>query len=331
MNAVHEAARPPDFADVVAAAGRLQPWLKRTPLISSDELDALCGRRVFLKCENWQHGRSFKYRGALNALLVRPRSTAGIAVGTHSSGNHGTALALAARSLGIDCHVVVPRDAASVKVDNVRAAGARVWVSEPGLDAREKRLAALQRQFGLHLVHPFDDARVIAGAGTAALEMLAERPDLAVLAAPIGGGGLIGGTTLAVCGAATGCRVVAAEPAAADDAYRSFRSGERQRLAGPPDTIADGLRGSIGALNFELLQRYVDDVVTVSEEAIHEGMRQVLRLFGMLIEPSSAVPVAAALAGRIGAPGECIGIILSGGNVDFSACPFLAGSPLSNG
>jgi threonine dehydratase len=315
----------PEFADVVAALGRIGPHLRRTPVANSPSFDALCGRRVFLKCENLQHAGAFKFRGALNAVLQLPADASITAVATHSSGNHGAALALAARSRGLACHVVMPDDASRTKIEATRRAGAQVTFCRPGIAPREAALAEVLARTSAHLVHPFDDTRVIAGQGTAALELLGERPALAVVAAPIGGGGLIGGTALAVLGVSTVCRVVGVEPAAADDAWRSFRAGRRLGLESPPQTIADGLRASIGVRNFELLRRHVDEVLTVDERQIVAAMRAVLEHFRLLIEPSSAVAVAAALDGRLGAPGAEVGIIVSGGNVDLGTCTFLSG------
>lgn len=316
----------PDFADVVAAAARIGPHIVRTPVMHSAAFDARTSREVFFKCENFQTGGAFKYRGAMNVLLqLDPASTP--LVVTHSSGNHGNALALAARARGMRAIVVIPRDSPRSKIANVEAAGARVELCDPGLPARERRLAEiLEREPGV-LVHPFDDARIIAGQGTAALELLAEIPQLDVVSTPVGGGGLIGGTALAAKGLLPDIRVIGAEPAQADDAYQSFRSGERRGLAAP-NTIADGLRASIGARNFELLRTRVDDVVTVSERQIIDAMRVVMNDFKVLIEPSSAVPVAAALAGKLGLPGQRLGIVISGGNVDLELCPFLRGDHL---
>jgi threonine dehydratase len=195
------------------------------------------------------------------------------------------------------------------------------------LPAREKRLAEILAHEHAELVHPFDDARIVAGQGTAALELLTEIPDVAVLATPVGGGGLIGGCAIAAKALVPGIRVIGVEPVAADDAYQSFRSGERRAVTAP-QTIADGLRGSIGVLNFELLRRYVDEVVTVSEPQIVEAMRVILDDLKLLVEPSSAVPVAAALAGQLGSPGDRLGIVLSGGNVDLDLCPFLRGDTI---
>jgi len=293
----------------------------------SVSFDERAGRQVVFKCENFQLGGAFKYRGAMNTVL--PLGAAGnvAAVATHSSGNHGSALALAARVCGLRAYVVVPRDSARPKIEAIERAGGEVILCEPGLPAREAALRELLERVDAHVVHPFDDARVIAGQGTAALELLSDEPELDVVCTPIGGGGLIGGTALAVKGVAPRCEVIGAEPERADDAYRSFRSGTRQPVVAPA-TIADGLRGSIGVLNFDLLRRHVADVVTVSEREIVEAMRTVLQDLKILIEPSSAVAVAAVLAGKLGHRGRRVGIILSGGNVDLQQCPFLRGERL---
>ncbi len=313
----------PGFADVVAAAARIGPHVVRTPVMRSSAFDARVGRQVFFKCENLQTGGAFKYRGAMNTVLQIDAAQTSQVI-THSSGNHGNALALAARARGMSAIVIIPRDSARSKIAAIHAAGARVEFCDPGLPAREKRLAEIMANETAVLVHPFDDERIIAGQGTAALEFLAEVPDLAVISTPVGGGGLIGGTALAAKAMAPGIRVIGAEPVNADDAFRSFRSGTRCAV-NAPDTLADGLRGSIGVRNFELLRSHVDDVVTVSEAQIVEAMRIILDDLKLLIEPSSAVPVAAALAGQLGEKGQRVGIVLSGGNVDLGLCPFLRG------
>ena len=315
--------RIPDFADVVAAAARVGPHVVRTPVLRSTAFDARVGREVFFKCENLQTGGAFKYRGAMNVLLQLDAARTPRVI-THSSGNHGNALALAARARGIEAIVIIPRDSARSKIAAIKSAGARIELCEPGLPAREKRLAEILAQETAELVHPFDDERIIAGQGTAALEMLTEVSSLDVISTPVGGGGLIGGTALAAKSLSPGIRVIGAEPAQADDAYQSWRSGKRCAV-NAPRTIADGLRGSIGARNFELLRTHVDEVVTVSEAEIVAAMRVVLDDLKLLIEPSSAVPVAAALAGRLGPAGSRLGIVLSGGNVDLGLCPFLRG------
>jgi threonine dehydratase len=319
-------ARVPDFSDVVAAAARLAPYVLRTPVMQSAAFDARVGAQVFFKCENLQTGGAFKYRGAMNVLLQLDARRTPLVI-THSSGNHGNALALAARARGMQAIVVIPRDSARSKIAAIKAAGARVELCDPGLPAREKRLAEILAVEPAELVHPFDDERIIAGQGTAALELLAEISNLDVISTPIGGGGLIAGTALAAKAMAPKIRVVAAEPEMADDAFQSFRSGER-RAAVAPKTMADGLRGSIGIRNFTLLRRYVDDVVTVSEMQIVEAMRIVLADFKLLIEPSSAVAVAALIAGKSCARGQRVGVVISGGNVDLDLCPFLRGERL---
>ncbi len=311
------------FADVVAAAGRIGPHVVRTPVMRSAAFDARVGCPVFFKCENLQTGGAFKYRGAMNVLLQLDPARTPVVI-THSSGNHGNALARAACARGVRAIVIVPRDSSRAKIAAIEAAGARIELCEPGLPARERKLAEILAQEPAELVHPFDDARIIAGQGTAALEFLSEVPDLDVISTPVGGGGLIGGTAIAAKGMSSKIRVIGAEPEQADDAYQSFRSGER-RAVNAPQTIADGLRGSIGVRNFELLRRLVDDVVTVSEKEIVAAMRVVLEDLKLLIEPSSAVPVAATLAGKLGRAGR-IGIVLSGGNVDLDLCPFLRGA-----
>jgi len=318
--------RLPDFADVVAAAARIGPHVVRTPVMRSAAFDARVGRSVFFKCENLQTGGAFKYRGAMNALLqLDPQRTPRVI--THSSGNHGNALALAARARGMQAIVVVPRDSPRSKIAAIEAAGARVELCDPGLPAREKRLAEILAREPAELVHPFDDDRIIAGQGTAALELLAEIPALDVISTPVGGGGLIGGTALAAKALVPGIRVIGAEPKQADDAWQSLRAGKRCAVTAP-QTIADGLRASIGERNFELIRNLVDEIVTVSEPEIVAAMRVILEDLKLLIEPSSAVPVAAALAGGLGSTGHRLGIVLSGGNVDLSGCPFLRGERL---
>jgi len=316
-------ARVPEFADVVAAAARVGPHVVRTPVMRSPAFEARVGRQVFFKCENLQTGGAFKYRGAMNVLLQLDAARTPLVI-THSSGNHGNALALAARARGMKAIVVIPRDSARSKIAAIEASGARIELCDPGMPAREKRLAEILAREPAELVHPFDDERIIAGQGTAALEMLTEVPALDVISTPVGGGGLIGGTALAAKALSPGIRVIGAEPEQADDAYQSWRSGKRCAV-NAPQTIADGLRGSIGVRNFELLRSHVDEVVTVSESEIIAAMRIVLEDLKLLIEPSSAVPVAAALAGKLGPAGSRLGIVLSGGNIDLLLCPFLRG------
>ena len=312
----------PTWADVERAAARVRPFARRTPVLTAASLDALFGAELFFKCENFQRVGAFKFRGACNAVQSLSEAEAARGVATHSSGNHGAALALAAKLRGVPCKVVVPRNAPAVKRAAVASYGADVVLCAPTLEARETTLAGVVAEAGQEVVHPYDDARVIAGQGTAALELLDEVPDLDVLLVPIGGGGLASGTALAVRGKSAGTRVVAVEPLGADDAYRSFRSGELLPSVAPR-TIADGLLTSLGVRNFELVRRHVDDIVRVSEEAIVRAMRLVWERVKIVVEPSAAVPLAALVdRGLEGLPGQRVGIVLSGGNVDLDRLPW---------
>lgn len=314
----------PDFEAVRAAAQRIEPFVRRTPVLSDERLDEQLGARLFFKCENLQRGGAFKLRGATNAVQSLPQTAAAAGVATHSSGNHGAALALAARGRGIPAVIVMPRNSSAVKIDAVRREGAEILLCEPGRVAREAALAQLLRERSLAVVHAYDDERVIAGQGTAALELMEQRPDLDLLLVPVGGGSLLSGTAIAAKALNPAIRVIGAEPAQADDACRSFRSGERV-LLDAPDTIADGLRSSLGVRNFAIMRRLVDDMVSVTEEAIVAAVRLVLEHLKLLIEPSAAVPVAALLEGRVRSPGARVGVILSGGNLDLSTAGWLTG------
>jgi len=318
------AEREPKLADLRAAAARIGAHVRRTPVLGDELLNEELGAQVLFKCENLQRGGAFKLRGATNAVLSLDAAAASRGVITHSSGNHGGALALAAWLRGIPACVVMPDNSSAVKIANVRRYGAEVVLCRPGRIAREAKLAELLRSREMNLVHPYDDYRVICGQGSAALEFLEQAPQLQVLMAPVGGGGLISGTALAVRGVGADVRVIAAEPEQADDAYRSFRSGERV-LLDAPDTVADGLRASLGERNFAIIRAHVDDVVRVSERAIKRAARLLLDRLKILVEPSAAVPVAALLERRFVADGRRIGIILSGGNVDLAASPWLTG------
>ena len=317
----------PIYADVVRAAERIRPLARRTPVLTAASLDALFDARLFFKCENFQRVGAFKFRGACNAVQALLETEAARGVATHSSGNHGAALALAARLRGVPCTVVVPRNAPAVKRAAVAGYGAEVILCEPTLAAREATLARAVADTGRTVVHPYDDARVIAGQGTAALELLAEVSGLEAILVPIGGGGLAAGTALAARSVSPGTRVVAVEPLGADDAYRSFRAGERFPSVAP-DTVADGLLTSLGVRNFELVRRHVDDIVRVSEEAIVHAMRLVWERMKIVVEPSAAVPLAALVDGALDASvlaplaGRRIGVVLSGGNVDLDGLPW---------
>jgi threonine dehydratase len=320
---VREDLELPDLEEIRRAAGRIAPWAHRTPVLTSRSLDAMAGAHLFFKCENLQRAGAFKFRGATNAVFSLRDEEALRGVLTHSSGNHGAALALAAANRGIRCWVVMPEGAPRVKRAAVAGYGAEIVSCAPTVEARETTAARVAADTGATFVHPYDDPRVIAGQGTAALELLAEVSDLDLVVAPVGGGGLLSGTAIAVTTVSPRTRVVAAEPAAADDAFRSLAAGRRMP-AGPAPTIADGLRTALSDRTFRVLRERVAAVVTVSEEAIVAAMRTVWERMKLIVEPSSAVAVAALLAGA-GSPaaaGERVGVILSGGNVDLDRLPW---------
>jgi threonine dehydratase len=309
------------LADIRAAAQRIAPFAHRTPVLTSGFFDRRLDASVFFKCENFQKVGAFKFRGACNAVFSLPADVVPQGVATHSSGNHAQALALAAKLRGTRAYIVMPRNAPNVKRQAVADYGAEIIPCEPTVSDREATAAHVVAETGATLIHPYNDARIIAGQGTAALELLEEVPRLDYVLAPVGGGGLVSGTALAAAGISPGTRVIAAEPAAADDAYRSFHTGEIIPSTNP-QTIADGLRTSLGELTFAIIRRHVHEIVTVSEEAIVTAMRHVWERMKIVIEPSSAVPVAALLEGRLDVRGRRIGVILSGGNVDLEQLPF---------
>jgi threonine dehydratase len=305
----------PDADEIFAAAARIAPFIRRTPVMTSSSLDRALDCRLHFKCENFQASGAFKARGAFNAVLSLDAGLASRGVATHSSGNHGAALALAAARRGIPAWVVVPTDASGFKRNAIARYGATVVDCAPGLANREARLAELVAQCGATVVHPYDDAAVIAGQGTAALELLEQAGPLDMLLAPVGGGGLVSGCALAARAVCPGIRVVAAEPAGADDCWQSMRAGRRVRLE-QVATVADGLRASIGERNWALISRHVDEVVRIGEAEIISAMRLAWERLKIVIEPSSAVPLAAVLGGHVPVAGQRVGVVFSGGNVD---------------
>jgi len=311
-----------DLATIRVAHDRIRPFIKRTPVLTNEAVDAQAGAAVFFKCENLQAAGAFKSRGACNAVFSLTDAEAALGVVTHSSGNHAAALARAAQLRGIAAHIVMPVGAPQSKVRNVESYGGLITYCESSLAAREFACAAIAARTGAALVHPFDDLRVIAGQGTATLELLEEQPDLDFILCPVGGGGLLSGTAVAAKTVKSGIRVIGVEPALADDVAQSFRAGRRISIP-TPATIADGLRTNCtGEHNLPLIQRYVDDVVTVSEAAIVAAMRELWEKLHVIVEPSAAVPYAALREGRL-PPARRIGIILSGGNADLTALPWL--------
>jgi threonine dehydratase len=310
--------RVPGFDDVLAAAARIAPHARVTPVLHSDSLDALVGAELHFKCEMFQRAGAFKFRGACNAVWSLDDETAARGVLTHSSGNHGAALALAARTRGIPARVVVPEGAVPAKLAAIRAFGAELRTCAPTQASREAATAAWIAETGAELVHPFADARVIAGQGTAALELLRAVPGLDLLLAPVGGGGLVSGSALAAAGVSPGTRVLAAEPTGADDAFRSLRDGTRVTDQ-VPDTLCDGLRTVIGAVNFALMRAHGVEVLTVTDDETRAAMRLLWERLKVLVEPSSATVFAAALKHRERFAGRRLGLVLSGGNVDLDA------------
>lgn len=304
-----------DADDIRQASERLAPWIHRTPVMTSRTLDARCGGSVFLKCENFQKVGAFKIRGATNALLQLGEAERARGVVTHSSGNHGQALAQAGRWLGVPVTVVMPRTAPAIKRAATEGYGATVIPCEPTLAAREAAVAEQIDRHGFSLVHPFDDWRVIAGQGTAAWELLDQAGPLDVVLCPVGGGGLLAGTALAVKGRSPSTRVIGAEPKAADDALRSFVSGKLEPSY-DPKTMADGLRTSLGERPFAVIRRHVDAIVTATEPEILDAMRFVWERLKLIIEPSCSVPVAPVLNRQLPVEGLRVGIIITGGNVD---------------
>ena len=313
---------PPSLAEIESAAQRIAPHVHRTPVLTCASLDERAGTRLFFKCENLQKGGAFKFRGACNAVLSLSDAELERGVTTHSSGNHGAALALAASRRGTRAVVVTPRNSAAVKKAAMRHYGADLVECEPDDASRQDTVDRVQDEHGMVFVSPYDDERIICGQGTAALELLEQAPDLDLVLAPVGGGGLLSGTAIAVKETRPTASVVGVEPRAADDTWRSFESGRIVRAATAPDTIADGLRTGVGELTFPIIQSRVDRIVTVSEDAIVAAMRAVWERMKIVVEPSAAVPLAAVLDGGLDVRGRHTGIILSGGNVDLDRLPW---------
>lgn len=307
--------------DIRQAARRIQPYIHRTPILTNESLNAKVGAQVFLKCENMQKVGAFKFRGASNAVFSLTDEEAGCGVCTHSSGNHAQALALAARMRGIPAYIVMPENAPAVKKNAVAGYGGQITFCEPTLEAREITLEKIRSTTGANVVHPYNDERVIAGQGTAALELLEDISDLDVIIAPVGGGGLLSGTSIAATEIKRGIRVIAGEPEMADDAYRSMQSGTIIPSV-KPKTIADGLLTSLGTLTFPIVQQRVEQIVTVSEQGILDSMKFVWERVKIVIEPSAAVAVGVLWEKKIDFAGLKVGVILSGGNVDLEKLPW---------
>mgnify|MGYP001347362096 FL=1 len=304
------------YEDVLGAAERLRGVAHRTPALTSRTVDELAGRRVVLKCENFQRGGAFKFRGAYNAISRLGPEERRRGVVAFSSGNHAQGVALAAKLLGVPAVICMPDDAPRVKLEATRGYGAEVLIFERATVDRDTFARAVAEERGMTIIPPYDHPHIIAGQGTAALELLEQAPDLDAIVTPVGGGGLIGGTAVAAKGARPGVRIFGVETEGADDVRQSLERGERVAIA-PPATIADGIRTtSPGRLTFPIIRRHVERVLVVSDEQVLAALRLVLLRMKLVAEPTGAVALAAVLAGLL--PAECrsVGVIVSGGNID---------------
>jgi len=312
----------PGKEDILNAAERIQPYLHRTPVITCNAIDELAGASLFFKCENLQKAGAFKSRGATNAVLSIDPYDLKQGVATHSSGNHAAALARAARLKNIPAYIVMPENSSKVKIAAVKTYGGRITFCQPTLEAREEKLNEVLNETNAFEIHPYNNYAIIAGQATATLELVEDIAGLDTIIAPVGGGGLLSGTALAAHYFSPATKVIAAEPSGADDAYQSFY----QKKLIPsinPDTIADGLRTSLGSLTYPIIRRLVSDVITVNDQATIEAMKLVWERMKIIIEPSSAVALAVVLKHKHRFAGQKIGIIISGGNVDLMHLPWM--------
>jgi len=311
----------PSSDHIIEALERIRPFVHRTPVLTSTYFNDLLASSVFFKCENFQKVGAFKYRGATNAVLQLSEAEKKSGVATHSSGNHAQALALASRVQGIKAFIVMPKNAPRVKVEAVEEYGAEITFCEPTLQARESTLAQVVEKTGATIIHPYDNDQIICGQASATMEFLEQVPDLDVILAPVGGGGLLSGTCLATHYFGTHVKVIAAEPSGADDAFRSFNEGKLYPSV-HPKTIADGLLTSLSDRTFRIIRTFVDKIITVSDDEIINSMKEVWQRMKIIIEPSSAVVIAAMKKKSSLFRNKKVGAIISGGNVDLDALPF---------
>ncbi len=311
----------PDFKDIIDAHQLIKGYIHRTPVMTSRAINQITGCDLFFKCENLQKTGAFKFRGASNAVFSLTQQQAAHGVGTHSSGNHAAALAYAAALKGIKAHIVMPSNSSEIKKKAVAHYGGIITFCDPTLKSRETTLQSIVEKTGVEIIHPYNNVKVIAGQGTAAKELLESILELDLIICSVGGGGLLSGTALSTKSLAPSCKVIAAEPSGADDAYRSFKAGYIIPSQNPK-TIADGLLTSLGELNFAIIRQNVDQIITVSEESIIEAMRLIWERMKLIVEPSAAVTLAVILENKEKFLNQRIGIILSGGNVDLKHLPF---------
>lgn len=311
----------PSESDIREAYQKIKPFINHTPVITSGTIDSLYNSKIFFKCENFQKIGAFKARGAANAVRSLDPETLARGVATHSSGNHAQALAWAARLAGAKAHIVMPSNSSAVKIAAVKGYGGLITLCEPTLSSRETTLHKVMEQTGAVEIHSYNDIRIIAGQATSALELIEEIPDLDMIIAPVGGGGLLSGTALSTHYFAPRATVIAVEPEQADDAFRSFTTGIFVPSVNP-QTIADGLRTSLGSITFPIICKHVVSVVTVSEESIVRAMKFIWERMKIIVETSSAVPFAAIMENKIRVEGKRVGLIISGGNVDLNDLPW---------
>lgn len=311
----------PDFNNVLDAKLRIEPYIHHTPVLTSSALNEITGNELYFKCENFQRAGAFKFRGASNSVFALDETEAKRGVATHSSGNHAQALALAAKIRGIPAFVVMPENSKKVKVEAVRGYGSEIIFCKPTLSSREETLEKVVQETNAIFIHPYNNPQVIAGQGTAALELINQTPDLDYIIAPVGGGGLLSGTLLTVNSVSGNTKVIGAEPEGADDAKRSLQRGEIVPSVNP-NTIADGLLTSLGSITFEIIKKFIYDIITVSDEAIIKAMRLIWERMKIVVEPSSAITLGLLLENKIELKKKKIGLILSGGNVDLDHLPW---------
>lgn len=312
----------PTYQDMLDAHERIKPHIRRTPVRTSDYLNDLTGAQLFFKCENFQEPGAFKVRGACNAVFGLDEAQAAMGVATHSSGNHASCLSYAAMRRGIPCNVVMPRTAPQAKKDTVRRYGGVITECDPSTTSREATFAQVQAATGGDFVHPYNDPRVIAGQGTCAREFVEQTDGLDMVVAPIGGGGMISGTCLTVATLAPEIQVIAAEPEQADDAYRSFKAGHII-ADDAPKTIADGLLVPLKDLTWHFVSNHVTEIYTASDAEIVDAMKLIWKHLRVVMEPSSAVPLATIIKNPDAFAGKRVGIIITGGNVDLDRLPWI--------
>ncbi len=311
----------PTFEQVQKAYLKIRDKVHRTPVIKSQKVNERAGGELFFKCENFQKVGAFKFRGATHTVGELPEEKAQNGVATHSSGNHAQAVALAAKQRGIPAHIVMPENAPKVKVNAVRDYGANITFCKSTQQARETTLKSVVEETGATFIHPYDNPEIIMGQGSAAIELLEDKPELDIILAPVGGGGLISGTAIAASGFSPKTKVIGTEPEVANDAYLSFKTGKLHPVQST-NTVADGLRTSLSELTFSCIQEHVDDIVTVTEQEIIDAMRFIWERMKIIIEPSCAVPVAAVFNGKVDIQNKRAGIIISGGNMDLDSLPW---------